>query len=105
MFLHYFLLFSDCSHGATHGELAGPGAVDLNVTTYSGSNEKEKDESCCQQCSENSECEYWVRATRFNKCWLKSNRGGKIEGSSGRGLRRGGLRESKYPQFSYIDFK
>ena len=41
------------------------------ATTYVGSNDVEKDLSCCTLCSQNSACEFWVRATDSSDCWLK----------------------------------
>ena len=51
-----------------HGEL-------VRETTYMGRTEAEKDASCCAECSKHSQCEFWVRATDDNKCWLRANPG------------------------------
>ena len=74
-------------------ELAGTGYRDVEVTTYDGSSEWDKDISCCKKCDLNKDCEYWVRATDSNHCWLKSNNGKTIEASSSSN-RRGGFRAS-----------
>jgi len=42
-------------------------------TTYSGSTEAQKDASCCAKCSDNSECEFWVRDLTINACFLKKS--------------------------------
>jgi len=42
-------------------------------TTYSGSTEAQKDASCCAKCSDNSECEFWVRDLKINACFLKKS--------------------------------
>ena len=101
---HCFPPDVDC-RGATHQEMTGEGARDVEQTTYSLLNDQsglattlEKDNDCCQKCGLNPDCEYWVRATDSNKCWLKSNGGRKIEKIPSR-IRRGGLRPSKYLQF------
>jgi len=97
--LHSALADANCWKKAAHQELSGPGATDLKETTYSGSNDSQKDRSCCQKCSENPDCEYWVRATdNSKKCWLKSNGGGKIEESES-SIRRGGLRVGCFGDF------
>ena len=44
---------------------------DVAKVQYSGTTEREKDASCCQQCSADPECEFWVRATDTSDCWLK----------------------------------
>merc|ERR1712224_640728 len=79
-----------CS-GATHQEMTGSGWRDVEITTYSGKTELEKDISCCSKCSKRSDCEYWVRATDSKNCWLKSNDGNAIQGVKSN-TRRGGLR-------------
>merc|ERR1711988_673013 len=70
--------------------------TDVEATTYSGSNDVEKDESCCQKCKNNVECEFWVRSTVSNKCWLKKQM---VEHVSSK-QRRGGFKikdHSKMP--------
>jgi len=73
-------------------ELTGPGLIgyDIAVVTYSGETDLEKDISCCRQCYERSDCEYWVRDIRISTCWLKSNNGATII-SAWHLLRRGGI--------------
>ena len=65
-------------------------------TTYSGSTELEKDISCCEKCNLKDECDYWVRATDTNKCWLKLADGKRIK-SVPSGTRRGGMRKTSKP--------
>ena len=43
----------------------------ISQTTYTGSTDAEKDASCCQQCKQEATCEFWVRSTVGNECWLK----------------------------------
>jgi len=45
--------------------------TDVLATTYEGSTDAEKDASCCSQCQANPDCDFWVRMTDSNKCWLK----------------------------------
>jgi hypothetical protein len=47
--------------------------ADVAQTTYTGNTDAEKDASCCEHCSANDQCEYWVRATDSTRCWLKKN--------------------------------
>jgi len=82
----------ECRRGATHQELGGTGARDVAETSYSGSSELQKDKSCCAECRSVEACEYWVRATDSDKCWLKSNDGGTIIGTAS-SSRRGGYRD------------
>jgi len=89
-------------NGATHQEMGGSGARDVEVTQYSGTSEKEKDISCCTKCSLNSRCEYWVRATDSTNCWLKSNNGREIKEYSSSN-RRGGLRATGYECYHYTN--
>ena len=85
-----FLAINGGCSSATHQDMTGSGARDVKLTTYSGSTELEKDISCCSKCKMRNDCEYWVRATDTNKCWLKSNDKNEIlEVPSS--LRRGGL--------------
>jgi len=81
----------NCSAGSAYQELDGSGARDIAVVTYYGSTELEKDVSCCRQCSARIECEYWVRATNTNSCWLRSNHGNTIVPKNS-GNRRGGIK-------------
>ena len=90
---HCFPFDLDCQE-ATHQELTGKGWRDVEKTFVKGSTTLEKDIDCCTKCGLNPDCEYWVRATDSNSCWLKSNDGQKIEERSSR-TRRGGLRPSK----------
>ena len=76
-----------------HQDLGGTGARDIEHTTYSGSSELEKDVSCCSKCQLRVACEYWVRATNSDSCWLKSNDGKEIEKISSTS-RRGGFRDA-----------
>ena len=91
----HFILFlkgmKQVCKGATHEELSGKGAKDIEVTTYSGLSELEKDMSCCMKCNLRDDCEYWVRATDNKTCWLKSNDGNPVKKIS-KLTRRGGLR-------------
>ena len=64
---------------------------DVEVTTYSGTTTLEKDISCCSKCNKRVDCEYWVRATDSNDCWLKSNSGNSIREVTSN-TRRGSLR-------------
>ena len=50
----------------------------------------EKDISCCSKCNMRDDCEYWVRATDSNNCWLKSNDRNAIREIPS-SIRRGGL--------------
>ena len=88
-----FCVWNLVCHGATHQDLGGTGARDVEQTSYSGSSELEKDVSCCSQCRLRAACEYWVRATDSDSCWLKSNDGKEIEEISSTS-RRGGFRDA-----------
>ena len=81
-------------NGATHQELTGSGWRDVEITTYSGRTTLEKDNFCCSKCNQRVDCEYWVRATDSNKCWLKSNNGNAIQEVASN-TRRGGLRTKR----------
>ena len=82
---------NEICNGATHQDLTGSGIRDVEITTYSGITELEKDSSCCTKCNKRGDCEYWVRATDSNKCWLKSNDGNAIQEVASN-TRRGGLK-------------
>lgn len=45
---------------------------DISRTTYTGQTDVEKDTSCCAKCVAEPACEYWVRATNTQDCWLKN---------------------------------
>ena len=88
-----FLSINSVCNGATHGEMTGVGARRVDLTTYDGSTELEKDISCCKKCTLNINCEYWVRATDSSNCWLKTNDGNEVQDIQS-STRRGGLRAS-----------
>jgi C1A family cysteine protease len=44
---------------------------DVRSSTCTGDTDEEKDADCCAQCDAEPQCEYWVRATDTNDCWLK----------------------------------
>ena len=90
-FIYFLKGMKQVCKGATYEELSGTGAKNIEVTTYSGLSEIEKDVSCCMKCNLREDCEYWVRATDSNKCWVKSNDGNPVEKIS-KSTRRGGLR-------------
>ena len=71
--------------------MSGYGSRDVETTTYIGTTELAKDISCCSKCIHRSDCEYWVRATDSNHCWLKSNDGNEIQGVPS-DTRRGGIK-------------
>jgi len=54
---------------ATQQEMVG---ALVATTTYSGRSAPEQDASCCAQCSANPDCQFWVRSTEDNTCWLKN---------------------------------
>ena len=85
-----FLQDGTCN-GATHQEMTGSGWRDVEITAYSGRTTLEKDNFCCSKCNQRVDCEYWVRATDSNYCWLKSNNGNAIQEVTSN-TRRGGLR-------------
>merc|ERR1712137_959608 len=58
---------------------------DVKKVVYEGSTDEEKDASCCAACEQEEQCEYWVRATDTNDCWLKNG----FTGFSGNSKRRG----------------
>ena len=89
-----FCVWDDGCSKATHQELNGKGARAVEKTTYSGETDVDKDISCCKKCAANPECEYWVRATDSNSCWLKSNDGNKINPVDS-SIRRGGIKANK----------
>ena len=72
--------------------MGGEGSRDVETTNYSGLSELEKDVSCCLKCNLRDDCEYWVRATDDNICWLRSNDGKPIKEISS-WKRRGGFRK------------
>jgi len=78
--------------GATHQDLNGEKDRTVEQTTYEGTTDAEKDQSCCSKCQSNAECEYWVRDTETNRCWLKSNNGRDIEPVANAN-RRGGVKQ------------
>lgn len=78
--------------GATHQDLTGDHHRNVEITTYEGTTEAEKDQSCCSKCQSNDECEYWVRDTTTNRCWLKSNSGHHIEAQANEN-RRGAVKQ------------
>ena len=53
---------------ATHGEMDG---VDIGVTTWTGLSVEQRDHSCCSRCRAVPSCEFWVRSTKTNDCWLR----------------------------------
>jgi len=61
------------------------------MTTYSGVTDAEKDFSCCQKCTDEPTCEFWVRATgndQIGLCWLKKNFGADLASDNRRGAFR-----------------
>ncbi len=53
-----------------------------------GSSDAEKDAACCAQCSADKECEFWVRSTVDDKCWLRKGFAGYAASSDHRGAHR-----------------
>ena len=53
---------------ASHGEMDGE---DIGVTTWSGYSVEQRDHSCCAKCNAVAGCEFWVRSTKTNDCWLR----------------------------------
>ena len=101
-----FIFPNEACNGATHQELiledAGADATDTALeveTTYSGSTELEKDIDCCSKCNLKDECDFWVRATDSNGCWLKLANGKRIKHVSSSN-RRGGMRKTSKPYVS-----
>jgi len=72
---------------AKYEEMSG---TNVEVTTVSGSTDMEKDHACCAKCSQNPECEFWVRSTTDGNCWLKKD----FTGSSSDGNMRGNHRST-----------
>ena len=95
------MTFLEGCNGATHQEMTGSGWRDVEITTYSGTTELEKDISCCSWCNQRADCEYWVRATDSNNCWLKSNDGNPIQEVTSN-TRRGGFRSERVSIGSFI---
>ena len=100
LFLIINVLENEICYGATHQEMTGSGVREVEITTYSGATELEKDISCCTKCNKRGDCEYWVRATDSNECWLKSNDGNEIQEVTSN-TRRGGLK-TKGSLHSYL---
>ena len=84
--------------------MGGNGARIVEQTTYAGNTELEKDVSCCAKCNQRDDCEYWVRATNSNTCWLKSNDGNLIQETSS-STRRGGFRNASNKTNSFKTLK
>lgn len=62
--------------------------VTVKLTTITGTSDVEKDHACCAECSRNPECEFWVRSTSDDDCWLKKDYTGSSSDSSKRGNHR-----------------
>jgi len=67
---------------ATHGEMDGE---DVGVSVWSGLSVEQRDHSCCTRCRELAACEFWVRSTKTNDCWLRRGFRGFLEGGDRRG--------------------
>ncbi len=78
---------AQCTSIGVVAELMGD---DVKATTYTGSTDEEKDASCCAQCESEPQCEFWVRATDSNGCWLKKG----FAGFNPSRTRRGNLKNS-----------
>ena len=61
----------------------------VHTTIHSGNTEAEKDASCCAECNKHSQCDFWVRATDSNQCWLKASPINRIPLANMRGGYRG----------------
>jgi len=57
----------DGCYVAEHQQMNG---IDVDWVYYSGETTNQKDASCCSQCWDNPECEFWVRDDIGN-CWLR----------------------------------
>jgi len=67
---------------ASHGEMDGE---DIGVTTWSGYSVEQRDHSCCAKCNAVAGCEFWVRSTKTNDCWLRRHFNGFVDVPDRRG--------------------
>jgi hypothetical protein len=67
---------------ASHGEMDGD---DVGVATCSGGSVEQRDHSCCAACRKTTGCDFWVRSTTTNDCWLRRHFRGFVNAPDRRG--------------------
>eukprot|EP00927_Polykrikos_kofoidii_P012848 TRINITY_DN15577_c0_g1_i1.p1 TRINITY_DN15577_c0_g1~~TRINITY_DN15577_c0_g1_i1.p1 ORF type:complete len:720 (-),score=123.09 TRINITY_DN15577_c0_g1_i1:112-2121(-) len=73
---------ASCNFIGENKEFVG---TDVDMYPYSGSTDEEKDASCCNACEDDKQCEFWVRSTETQECWLRRDFLGFTDNSSRRG--------------------